>query len=51
VGSADEIYQRSVPGRQSSLADLAADVAGVSLGAFLREQRSRTVRTARARKP
>lgn len=49
VGTADEIYQRSVPGRQSSLADLAADVAGVTLGALLREQRART-QPARARK-
>jgi len=52
VGAADETYQRSVPGRESSLADLAADVAGVTLGAFIREQRARTaLRAARARKP
>jgi VanZ family protein len=41
VGAADETYQRSVPGRQSSLADLAADLTGATLGAFLREQRAR----------
>lgn len=52
VGAADEVYQRSVPGRQSSLADLAADVVGATLGAFLREQRARVaLRAARARKP
>jgi VanZ family protein len=45
VGAADEIYQRSVPGRESSLADLAADLAGATLGAVLRERRGRAVRS------
>jgi VanZ family protein len=41
VGAADETYQRTVPGRESSLTDLAADLAGATLGAFLRERRVR----------
>ncbi|HWN83073.1 MAG TPA: VanZ family protein [Candidatus Udaeobacter sp.] len=47
VGAADETYQKSVPGRESSLRDLVADVVGVSLGALLREQRQRHSRIAR----
>ena len=38
VGAADESYQRRVPGRESSLGDLAADLFGAGLGAFLRER-------------
>jgi VanZ family protein len=38
VGAADETYQRRVPGRESSLADLAADLIGAGVGAFLRER-------------
>jgi VanZ family protein len=38
VGAADESYQRRVPGRESSLGDLAADLCGAGLGAFLRER-------------
>jgi VanZ family protein len=45
VGAADEAYQRTVPGRESSAADLAADLAGATLGALFRE---RGVRRARA---
>ena len=32
TGVADELFQRGVPGRESSALDWAADVAGVSLG-------------------
>jgi VanZ family protein len=37
IGAGDEIFQRSIPGRQSSAADWAADAAGVTLaqGALL----------------
>ncbi len=33
IGAADELYQRRVPGRESSVYDLVADMAGLSLGA------------------
>ena len=41
IGSADESYQMSVPGRDSDLLDVAADVIGASLGGlfWLRWQR------------
>jgi VanZ family protein len=35
VAGLDELYQHSVPGRDSSIMDLAADVAGVFTGALL----------------
>ena len=35
VASLDELYQHSVPGRDSSIKDLAADLAGVFAGALI----------------
>jgi VanZ family protein len=35
VGAVDEIYQKTVPGRQSSVFDWTADLIGTSIGAFL----------------
>lgn len=46
VGSLDELYQRTVPGRLSSSMDLVADVAGAGLAAFLLLARRRIVRSA-----
>jgi VanZ family protein len=41
LGSADEIYQVGVPGRDSSLFDVAADVVGAALGAAVWSWRRR----------
>ena len=35
IAGLDELYQSIVPGRDSSLADLASDVGGIAVGAFV----------------
>ena len=44
VGAADELHQRSVPGRSAELADWAADIAGVAVGFSLVARRDLTNR-------
>lgn len=41
VATADELYQRRIPGRQPAPADAAADLSGLGLGAGLMQRRAR----------